>query len=221
MCLACSHHSREAMSCSCMLLQCLNCARALGKEFFARLTRLMSSGPINPLILGHEGNAIERWRELMGPTKRCCSIVHPSCSVQSNVMFTRQYSYWKIVYSDSSLALTQHWRIDLLCTYAGTNSHYCYSNMRTWGVSCIYMCFKYYLWHGTDLLKKIENNNFGVYAMLWWWLFLFSILVCSSMYCVCTGPASLPRGASEPLTPVRRHRMQSMEQTLRNESRGR
>lgn len=56
--------------------------------------------------------------------------------------------------------------------------------MHTWGVSCIYMCFKYYLWHGIDLLKKTESNNFGVYAMLWWWLFLFSILVFFNVLCV-------------------------------------
>jgi len=39
-----------------------------GKFFFNRLVTFMSSGPIQPLILGKE-NAIQDWRKLMGPTK--------------------------------------------------------------------------------------------------------------------------------------------------------
>ena len=69
-----------------ILLRCLYCACAVGKEFFARLTRLMSSGPFNPLILAHEESAVERWRELMGPTKRYCNCAS-FCSIQSYVCF--------------------------------------------------------------------------------------------------------------------------------------
>ena len=44
---------------------------------------------------------------------------------------------------------------------------------------------------------------------------------CIVRICVCTGPASLPQGQSEPPTPGQRHRMLFMEQTLRSKSRER
>jgi len=42
-------------------------AEHFGKPFFPGLVAYMSSGPVMALVLAHE-TAIDRWRELIGPT---------------------------------------------------------------------------------------------------------------------------------------------------------
>ncbi|XP_055629365.1 nucleoside diphosphate kinase 6 [Toxorhynchites rutilus septentrionalis] len=50
-----------------------------GKFFYKRLISLMTSGPLEVLILSGE-NVLTRWRELMGPTKVFKAVYsHPDC----------------------------------------------------------------------------------------------------------------------------------------------
>ncbi|XP_058053540.1 nucleoside diphosphate kinase 6 [Anopheles bellator] len=49
------------------------------KFFFRRLVSLMTSGPLEVVLLSGD-NAIQRWRDLMGPTKVLKTVyTHPHC----------------------------------------------------------------------------------------------------------------------------------------------
>ena len=55
-------HIIKVQSCSVLLTPPLS-----GRWFFPRLVEYMSSGPLVALLLGRE-EAVQRWRELIGPT---------------------------------------------------------------------------------------------------------------------------------------------------------